>query len=181
MPSQTTKQQRIILIVAILGIRKIQSNPKPTRKQVLSFINVKKLIEWDEHELNWSEANCRVGENRISWRRKDFVIEGFLKPAPSKPTWGNWHLEGPGRTEYGIWELSDAGLAKGEDIVKKWSEKFDKDNKFFSELKATVPELKLSCEFMNLVLQLAQKYEHTPKSMAITPPLCAFGSSRVGG
>jgi hypothetical protein len=155
MRSDTTRQQRGVLLVALLGMRRLQSNPKPTRKQVLRFIRNANLISWNEHELDWSEANCSVGENRISWRRKDFVQDGILKPGPSKPSWTNWHLQGPGRTEYGIWELTESGVTKIELIVKDWSEGFDKDNNFFNELKDTVPELKLTNEFMNLVLQLA--------------------------
>lgn len=156
MPSHTTKQQRAVLLVALLGVRKIQLNPKPTRKQVLGFIRNKNLIAWNEHEIEWSDANCTVGENRISWRRKDFVMEGFLKPGPSKPSWVNWHLQGPSRTEYGVWELTDTGLTKVEKIVEDWSEKFEKNNEFFSELKFGLSELKLTDEFMNLVLQLAR-------------------------
>ena|SRR2546429_330781 len=155
MPSHATKQQRAVLLVALLGIRKIQLNSKPTRKQVLSFIRNKNLIAWNEHEIEWSDANCIVGENRISWRRKDFVMEGLLKPGPSKPSWVNWHLRGPGRTEYGVWELTESGLAKVEKIIGSWSDKFEKDNEFFSELKLGLEELKLTDEFMNLVLQLA--------------------------
>jgi hypothetical protein len=155
MPSDTTKQQRGVLLIALLGIRKLQSNPKPTRKRVLAFIRNANLIAWNEHEVEWSDANCLVGENRISWRRKDFVLEGLLKPGPSKQSWTTWHLEGPGRTEYGVWELTESGLAKVERIVKDWSEKFDKKTEFFNEVKAAVPELKLTNEFMNLVLQLA--------------------------
>jgi hypothetical protein len=155
MPSNTIKQQRGVLIVALLGIRKVQLNPKPTRKQVLSFIRNKNLIAWNEREVDWSDANCLVGENRISWRRKDLAIDGLLKPTPSKQSWVNWHLQGPNRTEYGIWELSDVGFTKAETIVENWSKKFDQDPEFFSKLKVTVPELKLTNEFMNLVLQLA--------------------------
>ena len=139
MSSDTTKQQRGVLLIALLGIRKLQSNPKPTRKQVLAFIRIKNLIAWSEREIEWSDANCLVGENRISWRRKDFVMEGLF----------------PGRTEYGIWELTDSGLKKVEKIVKDWGERFDKNNEFFSEVKDAIPELKLTDEFMNLVLQLA--------------------------
>jgi hypothetical protein len=155
MTSNTTKQQRGVLLVALLGIRKLQSNLKPTRKQVLAFIRNAKLIAWNEHEIEWSDANCSVGENRISWRRKDFVRDGLLKPGPSKPSWTTWHLQGLGRTEYGIWELTESGVAKITNVVKDWSEKFDKDPQFFNELKTLVPELKLTDEFMNLVLQLA--------------------------
>ena len=143
------------MLVALLGIRKLQSNTKPTRKQVLRFIHNANLVAWNEHEMEWSEAHCSVGENRISWRRKDLVNDGILKRGPSKPSWTNWHLEAPGRTEYGIWELTELGVTKIEKIVKDWSERFEKDNYFFTELKDTVPELKLTDEFMNLVLQLA--------------------------
>jgi len=47
------------------------------------------------------------------------------------------------------------GSNKNRKIVKDWSEEFDKNNNFFNELKDKVPELKLTNEFMNLVLQLA--------------------------
>jgi hypothetical protein len=155
MTSDTTKQQRGVLLVALLGIRKLQSNSKPTRKQVLAFIRNANLIAWNEHEIEWSDANCSIGENRISWRRKDFVMDGILKPGPSKPSWTTWHLQAPGRTEYGIWELTEVGVTKITNVVKDWSEKFDKNPQFFDEIKVIVPELKLTDEFMNLVLQLA--------------------------
>ena len=155
MGSHTTKQQRGVLLVALLGIRSIQGNRKPTRKQVLSFIGIKNLIAWNEREIEWSDSNCLIGENRISWRRKDFVMEELLKPGPSKASWVDWHLLGPGRTEYGIWELSDSGLAKAEKIVAEWRDRFTENSEFFNELKSGLPELKLTDEFMNLVLQLA--------------------------
>lgn len=122
---------------------------------MLSFIRNKNLIAWNEHEVEWSDANCLVGENRISWRRKDFVMDGLLKPGPSEPSWTYWHLLGPGRTTYGVWELSETGLKKVETIIQDWRDTFDKNDRFFKELKDTVPELKLTDEFMNLVLQLA--------------------------
>jgi len=155
MRNDTTRQQRGVLLVALLGIKRLQNNSKPTRKQVLRFIKNANLIAWNEDEVKWSEANCTIGENRISWRRKDFAMEGILKPSPSKPSWTNWHLQAPGRTEYGVWELTEAGVAKIEKVVKDWRERFDKDNNFFADLKCIVPELKLTDEFMNLVLQLA--------------------------
>jgi hypothetical protein len=156
MPSQTTKQQRGVLLIALLGIRRMNRNPKPTRQEVLNFINRKMLIAWNEHEIDLSDSNCSVGENRISWRRKDFVMADLLKHAPSKASWpANWHLLGPNRTEYGIWELTDAGLAKAEKIVTDWEQRFEEHSQFFDELRLTVPELKLTDEFMNLVLQLA--------------------------
>src|SRR3569833_573197 len=156
MASDTTIQQRAVLLVALLGVRRIQQDEKPTRKQVLSFIRIKNLIAWNDHEIEWSDAGCIVGENQISWRRKDLVKDGLLKPGPSRSSWSTWHLEAPGRTEYGIWELTGIGVAKIEHVVKDWSEKFDKDNKFFSDLKSGLAELKLTDEFMNIVLQLAK-------------------------
>ena len=82
-------------------------------------------------------------------------MDGLLKPGPSKPSWVNWHLQGPGRTEYGVWELSESGLQKAERLVEDWKGRFYTDNEFFTELKETVPELKLTDEFMNLILQIA--------------------------
>ncbi len=58
--------------------------------------------------------------------------------------------------EYGVWKLTEEGLTKTENIVKEWKEKFEKNPNFFREIKDIVPELKLTDEFMNLVLQLAQ-------------------------
>jgi hypothetical protein len=156
MSSQTTNQQRGVLLIALLGIRKMNRNPKPTRKEVLHFIQRKKLIAWNEHEIDLLDSNCSVGENRISWRRKDFVMDGLLKHAPSKSSWpANWHLLGPNRTEYGLWELTDSGLAKAVNIVKDWMQQFEENGEFFDELRREVAELKLTDEFMNLVLQLA--------------------------
>jgi hypothetical protein len=157
MISETTRQQRGVLLVALLGFTRINPSYKPTRKRILAFIRNKKLIAWNEHEIEWSDANCTVGENRISWRCKDFVHDGFLKEGPSSPTQIDWHLQAPGRTEYGIWELTDQGIKKVENVVREWRERFEGNPKFFEELKNRVPELKLTDEFMNLVLQLAHK------------------------
>ncbi|HMP82501.1 MAG TPA: hypothetical protein PKA41_07310 [Verrucomicrobiota bacterium] len=101
-------------------------------------------------------------------------MDGLLKPGPSKPSWTNWHLLGPGRTEYGIWEFTETGFAKAETIVQNWREKFEKDNAFFDDLKMGLIELKLTDEFMNLVLQLAHndfKTRFFPKADAP----CAVG------
>jgi hypothetical protein len=139
MISDTTKQQRGVLLIALLGFARINPKLKPERKRILAFIRIKNLIAWNEHEIELSDANCSVGENRISWRRKDFVNDGLLETM-----------------EYGVWKLTEEGLTKTENIVKEWKEKFEKNPNFFREIKDIVPELKLTDEFMNLVLQLAQ-------------------------
>lgn len=142
MSAHKTKQQRAILVVALLGIRRLQNRTKPERKHVLAFIRIKKLMNWDEREIDWQDDYCLVGENRISWRRKDFVQEGLI-------------VQGPGTASWGFWELSISGLEIGQRYCERLKEIYEQEPDFFDQFKAAVPEMKLTERFLNLALQLA--------------------------
>lgn len=142
MASHVNKQQRAILLISLLGIRRLQGSNKPERKHVLAFIRVKKLMAWDDEDLDWSDAGCLVGDNRISWKRMDLVMDGLIVSKPGTASWG-------------IWELSVEGIRKTKEIVKKMKERFDEDPQAFEKFKKALYILKLTDEFFNLVLQLA--------------------------
>ena len=142
MISHVTTQHRAILLIALLGIRRIQREERPKRKRVLNFIRLKKLMAWEEKDLDWCDAGCLVWENTISWTRKDLVDDGLIV----------WK---PGMEKHGIWELSEFGVKEAEGIVMNIKKNFDKDPRMLEKFKGQNITLKLTDGYLNLALQLA--------------------------
>jgi len=141
-----TRQQRAILILALMGVLHLQGRSKPEKKRVLNFIRIKGLYRPSERENREISTSEKAWENRFAWLRSDLHEEGIIDFRERDC----WEITDLGREKFRDW------LSRVRDVTLKnpeWREEIasisDPSNDFYLTPEAVELALKIGDE-MNL-------------------------------
>ena len=99
-----SKQQQFALRIALFILRQ-NGYTQPPKKQVLNFLQMRRLLQFPDTELQRRRASDHdeIWQNDISWKRKDLFMDGEV-----------------GSPEHGHWCLTQAGIDKVERQKANW-------------------------------------------------------------
>lgn len=139
-------QAEFILCVAVYALW-VQGEIEPTRKRVLTFIRVKKLVAFEALAADvWADEK-KVWVQFFSWCREDITTSGLIAYR--------------GSVDYGFWPLSDAGRESVEKRIDLWASWGISAEQLLNKLKEIQHECIYSLALLELVLALGIKRRKT--------------------
>lgn len=137
-----TKQQRAILILALVGIMNLLGNRKPTKQKVLAYIRNRKLYRippWENEEVS---SGDKAWETRFAYLRFELSEEKLI------------HYK-----ERDCWQITDLGIQK----FLSWAErveKFTSENEKWKEVAGDpFSDFYLTEEAIDLAIQMKHEIE----------------------
>lgn len=134
-------QSAFILCTAIYALA-AQGEDQPTRKRVLTFIRVKKLIAYESLAADVWASEEKVWLQFFSWCREDIATNGLLAYR--------------GTIDAGRWRLSVSGREFVERRIAKWVRLGKSPDQMLVDIRSFQQECIYSESFLKLVLQLGQ-------------------------